>query len=172
MASLMEELINILEVENGEYEKLYSLSMKKAPVIISADLETLSRITDDEQEIVNRINALDKKREEGMKDIANVINKDVNSLKLTDLIAMLKSRPAEQQRLAAVYDKLTDTLSQMRRINEQNRELIESSLEMVQFDLNVLQAYKAAPETANYTNNAYSAGAYMGENKGGFDAKQ
>ncbi|MBQ0027893.1 MAG: flagellar protein FlgN [Lachnospiraceae bacterium] len=168
----MEELINILDVENGEYEKLLSLSMKKTPVIISADLETLSRITDDEQEIVNRINALDKKRDEGMKDIANVINKDVNSLKLTDLIEMLKSRPAEQQKLAEVYDKLTDTLSQMKRINEQNKELIESSLEMVQFDLNVLQAYKAAPETANYTNNAYSAGAYMGDNKGGFDAKQ
>ncbi len=168
----MEDLISILESENEAYGRLLALSMAKTPVIISADLDALSRITDDEQEIVNQINALDRKRAVGMKDIATVINKDVNTLKLTDLIDILKSRPTEQKRLAAVYDKLVDTLGQMRRVNEQNRELIQNSLEMVQFDMNVLQAYKAAPETANYTGNAYSAGTYMGSNRGGFDAKQ
>jgi flagellar biosynthesis/type III secretory pathway chaperone len=146
--------------------------MDKTPVIISADLESLNRITDDEQEIVNRINALDRKRQENMKDIANVINKDVDSLKVVDLIDILKARPAEQNRLADVYDRLRDTLAQMKRVNEQNKQLIESSLEMVQFDMNVLQAYKAAPETANYTSNAYSAGTYMGVEKGAFDRKQ
>lgn len=172
MASLMEDLISILEQEDSLYEDLLKLSMSKTPVLISGDLEALSRITEDEQEIVNKVNALDKKREEGMKDIANVLGKDVKTLKLTDLIEILRSRPAEQNRLAAIYDKLSDTIGQMKRTNEQNRELIESSLEMVQFDMNVLQAYKAAPETANYSRNALNSGAYMGNTKGGFDAKQ
>lgn len=172
MASLMEDLISILEQEDSLYEDLLKLSMSKTPVLISGDLEALSRITEDEQEIVNKVNALDKKREEGMKDIANVLGKDVKTLKLTDLIEILRSRPAEQNRLAAIYDKLSDTIGQMKRTNEQNRELIESSLEMVQFDMNVLQAYKAAPETANYSKNALNSGAYMGNMKGGFDAKQ
>ena len=172
MASLMEDLISILEQEDSVYEDLLKLSMSKTPVLISGDLEALSRITEDEQEIVNKVNALDKKREEGMKDIANVLGKDVKTLKLTDLIDVLRSRPAEQNRLAAIYDKLSDTIGQMKRTNEQNRELIESSLEMVQFDMNVLQAYKAAPETANYSKNALNSGAYMGNTKGGFDAKQ
>ena len=172
MASLMEDLISILEQEDSLYEDLLKLSMSKTPVLISGDLEALSRITEDEQEIVNKVNALDKKREEGMKDIANVLGKDVKTLKLTDLIEVLRSRPAEQNRLAAIYDKLSDTIGQMKRTNEQNRELIESSLEMVQFDMNVLQAYKAAPETANYSKNALNSGAYMGNTKGGFDAKQ
>ena len=165
MASLMEDLISILEQEDSLYEDLLKLSMSKTPVLISGDLEALSRITEDEQEIVNKVNALDKKREEGMKDIANVLGKDVK-------IDVLRSRPAEQNRLAAIYDKLSDTIGQMKRTNEQNRELIESSLEMVQFDMNVLQAYKAAPETANYSKNALNSGAYMGNTKGGFDAKQ
>ena len=172
MASLMEDLISILEQEDSLYEDLLKLSMSKTPVLISGDLEALSRITEDEQEIVNKVNALDKKREEGMKDIANVLGKDVKTLKLTDLIDVLRSRPAEQNRLAAIYDKFSDTIGQMKRTNEQNRELIESSLEMVQFDMNVLQAYKAAPETANYSKNALNSGAYMGNTKGGFDAKQ
>lgn len=168
----MEDLISILEQEDSLYEDLLKLSMSKTPVLISGDLEALSRITEDEQEIVNKVNALDKKREEGMKDIANVLGKDVKTLKLTDLIDVLRSRPAEQNRLAAIYDKLSDTIGQMKRTNEQNKELIESSLEMVQFDMNVLQAYKAAPETANYSKNALNSGAYMGNTKGGFDAKQ
>ncbi len=172
MASLMESLIDNLEQQNEAYKSLLKLSMDKTPVIISADLEALMRITDDEQEFVNRINSLDKKRQENMKDIANVINKDVDSLKVVDLIDILKARPAEQKRLADIYDRLRDTLSQMKRVNEQNKQLIESSLEMVQFDLNVLQAYRAAPETANYTSNAYSAGTYMGVDKGAFDKKQ
>ena len=172
MASLMEDLISILEQEDSLYEDLLKLSMSKTPVLISGDLEALSRITEDEQEIVNKVNALDKKREEGMKDIANVLGKDVKTLKLTDLIDVLRSRPAEQNRLASIYDKLSDTIGQMKRTNEQNKELIESSLEMVQFDMNVLQAYKAAPETANYSKNALNSGAYMGNMKGGFDAKQ
>ena len=172
MASLMESLIDNLEQENEAYNRLLKLSMDKTPVIISANLDELMRITDDEQGIVNQINALDRKRQENMTDIANVINKDVDSLKVVDLIDMLKGRPAEQNRLAEIYDKLRDTLSQMKRVNEQNKQLIESSLEMVQFDITVLQAYKAAPETANYTSDAYSAGTYMGVDKGAFDAKQ
>ncbi len=172
MASLMEALIDNLEQQNEAYKSLLKLSMDKTPVIISADLDSLARITDDEQEIVSRINSLDRKRQESMKDIANVINKDVDSLKVVDLIDLLKARPAEQNRLADIYDRLRDTLVQMKRVNEQNKQLIESSLEMVQFDMNVLQAYKAAPETANYTSNAYSAGTYMGVDKGAFDRKQ
>ena len=120
----MEDLISILEQEDSLYEDLLKLSMSKTPVLISGDLEALSRITEDEQEIVNKVNALDKKREEGMKDIANVLGKDVKTLKLTDLIDVLRSRPAEQNRLAAIYDKLSDTIGQMKRTNEQNKELI------------------------------------------------
>ena len=46
MASLMEVLIDVLEQENQEYEKLLSLSMRKTSVIVSEDLTELTRITD------------------------------------------------------------------------------------------------------------------------------
>ncbi len=171
MASLMEELIITLEKEVEEYNKLLDLSLRKTPVIISADLEALAKITDDEQLALTSLSHVDKKREECMKDIANVVNKDVNTIKLVDLIKMLAARPQEQNRLAAVHDKLSEVVAQVRRSNEQNKQLIESSLEMVQFDLNVIQAMKAAPETNNYSKNAYSTGAVMGTGSGGFDSR-
>lgn len=172
MASLMEDLLNTLEKENEEYERLLALSMKKTPVIVDADLTQLQQITDEEQEIVSRINRLDKVRNDCMKQIAGVINKDVNDLTLGMVVDIFKKRPAEHKKLAEVYDRLKNTVYQMKRTNEQNQELIKSSLELVQFDMNVLQAMKAAPETANYTKNAYSSGDIIGTGAGRFDAKQ
>lgn len=172
MASLMEDLLNTLEQENAEYEQLLALSQKKTPVIISADLQQLQQITDEEQEIVSRINRLDKVRNDCMKQIAGVIHKDVSELTLGMVVDIFKKRPEEHRKLADVYDRLKDTVAQMKRANEQNRQLIQSSLELVQFDMNMLQAIKTAPETANYSRNAYNTGDIMGTAVGRFDAKQ
>lgn len=171
MASLIENLITILEQESSEYEQLLGLSMKKTPVIVAGDLEKLQQITDEEQIVVGRINHLDNKRNEVIKDIANVMNKDVNTLKLVNLIEMLESRPQESKRLAAVHDKLKEVVGNMKRVNEHNRELIANAMELVEFDMNMIQAMKSAPETANYNRGAYSAGNLMGTDRGGFDAK-
>ena len=147
--------------------------MKKTPVIIKGDITSLETITEEEQLVVSKIGNLEKKREEVMADIANVLNKDVTTLKLVHLIDMLKTQPQEQARLAAVNDKLKDTTSQMRRVNEQNKELLENALEMVEFDLNILKGLKTAPETANYNQSAANTGDfYNGRISGGFDAIQ
>lgn len=172
MASLMENLISILETETSEYEILVGLSTKKTPIIIKGDLDALQQITDEEQIVVGRIQRLEKQREEVIGDIANVINKDVTELKLVNLIEMLRDRPEESEKLASVHDKLKDVLGRMVRVNEQNRELLTNAMEMVEFDMNILQSMKAAPETANYTKGAYTSGDIMGVNAGRFDAKQ
>ena len=172
MASLMENLIEVLGQESEEYEGLLALSQKKMRIIAGANLEDLQKITDDEQEVVSRLNRLEKRRIEVAADIADVLNKDVETMKLTNLIEMLSARPAEQAALAAVHDRLKSVVREVQRTNEQNRELLEEALELVNFEMNMLQAYKAAPETANYTRSAYNSGAQMGVDSGGFDAKQ
>ena len=172
MASLMENLIEVLGQESEEYEGLLALSQKKMRIIAGANLEDLQKITDDEQEVVSRLNRLEKRRIEVAADIANVLNKDVETMKLTNLIEMLSARPAEQAALAAVHDRLKSVVREVQRTNEQNRELLEEALELVNFEMNMLQAYKAAPETANYTRSAYNSGAQMGVDSGGFDTKQ
>lgn len=172
MASLMEVLIDVLEQENQEYEKLLSLSMRKTSVIVSEDLTELTRITDEEQIIVGRINRLDHQRNEAVNDIADVLNKDVDKLKIVDLIRMLSARPEEQEKLAIVFDKLRESVRSVKRVNEQNRELIKDALELIQFDMNVLQAMNKAPESANYNRGAYNTGDMIGTSHMTFDAKQ
>ena len=172
MASLMEDLIDVLDKENSEYEDLLELSIKKTPVIVAGNIKELEKITDEEQIVVSRINQYEQRRQSLMKDIANVINKDVKTLKLVNLIQMLEKRPAEQKKLATVHDKLQTTMKSMVDVNDHNRDLIEAAKEMTEFDLSVLQAMKAAPETANYNRGAYSSGSVMGVDHTSFDAKQ
>ena len=168
----MENLIEVLGKECVEYEGLLELSQRKTPVIIKGDLEALQKITEDEQNYASRLANLEKTRSVVYADIANVINKDVNTLKLDYLIAMLESRPAERDALAALHDRLKTAVRGLQRVNEQNRELLTNALEMVEFELNLLQATKSAPETANYNRGAYNTGNTMGVAPGGFDAKQ
>lgn len=171
MASLMEDLIDVLDKENSEYTVLLELSTRKTPIIVSGDLKELEKITDEEQIVVSRINPLEQRRDALMKDIANVINKDVKTLKLLNLIQMLEKRPQEQKKLAEIYDKLRITMGNMVRVNNHNRELIQISKDMVEFDLTMIRAMKMAPETANYNRGAYAAGTVIG-NDTSFDAKQ
>ncbi len=172
MASLMEVLIDVLEQENQEYEKLLSLSMRKTSVIVSEDLAELTKITDEEQVIVSRINHLDNQRYEAVSDIADVLNKDVDKLKIVDLIKMLAGRTEEQEKLAAVFDRLRENVHGVKRANEQNGELIRDALELVQFNMNVLQSMNKAPESANYNRGAYNTGDMIGTSHMTFDAKQ
>ena len=171
MASLIEELIDTLNKENSEYEKLLELSRRKSAVIVSRDIPALEKITDDEQNVMTTIGKLDAKREQVTRDIADVINKDVESLKLSVLIDLLSKQPDEQRRLSVIHDKLKVTVESVRTINESNRQLIEQSLEMVEFDINMLRAMRQAPETNNYGRSAMSVGETLGSVRG-FDAKQ
>ena len=109
MASLMENLIDVLDRESTEYEALLQLSQRKTPIIAGGDLAELQKITDEEQELVSRIHNLDKQRAGVTADIADVLNRDVNDLKLPNLITMLSARPAEQQALADSHDRLITT---------------------------------------------------------------
>ena len=168
----METLIEVLEKENLEYKNLLELSMKKTPAIVSDDVKALAQITDEEQIIVSRINHLDNQRNEAVNDIANVLNKDVTKLKIADLIKMLAARPQEQAKLASVFDELRRNVHAVKRVNEQNRELIESALEMVQFNMQIIQSMNKAPETANYNRGACNTGDMIGTVNKAFDAKQ
>ncbi|MBR1702230.1 MAG: flagellar protein FlgN [Lachnospiraceae bacterium] len=167
----MENLIDILGRESTEYEGLLEISQRKTPVIVSGNLEDLQKITDEEQNVVNKLNVLERERVQVTKDIATVLNRDVNKLTLTNLIGLLQARPAEQGALAELHDRLHRTVHELQRVNEQNGSLLKDALEMVEFEINMLQASRLAPETANYNRGAYSAGSTMGVTRG-FDAKQ
>jgi flagellar biosynthesis/type III secretory pathway chaperone len=172
MASLIDELIDTLNREDEEYNRLIALSREKTPIIVKGDLEGLAAVTDKEQAVVSVIQKLEKDRMSSMKDIAEVTNRSEEELKLTDLIELMKGRPEEQKKLREVHDRLQQTMKTMTSVNEQNKTLLQNSLDMVQFEMQLLQSMRQAPETADYGKDAYSTGTIMGSGTKRFDAKQ
>ena len=168
----MENLIDVLDSENREYEKLIALAESKTPVMVGGNIEDLGKITEDEQEIVGTIQNLEKKRCKVLADVANVVNRDVETLKLIDLIQILERKPDQQQLLVEVHGRLKQTISKLKEINDKNQLLLNDAIEMVEFNLNMIRAMKTAPQTANYNKKAYSNGNVLGIFHGGFDAKQ
>ncbi|EOS25828.1 MAG: flagellar protein FlgN [Lachnospiraceae bacterium] len=172
MASLLENLIDVLDRENAAYERVAVLAESKTSAIVAGDIENLGKIMEEEQEIVGKIQGMEKQRDKFLADIANVVNRDVETLKLIDLIQMLESMPDQQQKLKDVQKRLRETIDKLRETNGKNQLLLAERLDMVDFNLNMIRAVKSAPQTANYSKNAYTNGQSLGIFHGGFDAKQ
>lgn len=170
MASLIETLIDVLDKENTEYEGLLSLSENKTSAIVRGDVEALQEILIEEQRYIDNISKLDKKREENVKDICNVLNLSEKGMKIDLIIEMLSKRPKEQSALQDVHLKLKRTLDQLMKINENNKVLLKESMDMIEFELNLAKNSVVAPQTGNYSKGAYEEVNTAGG--GSFDAKQ
>ena len=168
----MENLIDVLDSENTEYDRLVTLAESKTSAIVAGDIENLGKIMEEEQEIVGRIQGMEKKRDKFLADIANVVNRDVETLKLIDLIQMLDKMPDQREKLEGIQKRLRATIDKLREVNDRNQMLLAERLDMVGFNLNMIRAMKSAPQTANYSRDAYTNGQSLGIFHGGFDAKQ
>ncbi len=116
----MENLIDTLEQESVLYEELLVLSQKKTQIIVSGDIEALTKITDEEQLVVDKIGTLENKRETVTKDIADVLNRDLESMKLTNLIELLAKQPKEQKKLSDGMKKANEDLEKQKRETAKN----------------------------------------------------
>lgn len=170
MASLIEELIITLNQENEIYESLIPINEKKTKIIINNDLEALQEITKTEQEMVQKITALEAKRQEVIINIGTVINRDPGTLTLKNLVRLLEKQPGEQEQLSIIHDKLQKSVHRLTEINHQNQSLIEQSLEMIEFNMNFIQSTRMSPGN-NYNKDA-SGIDMQGEQTRMFDTKQ
>ena len=171
MASLMEELITVLKRERDIYKSLIPVSERKTAVLIREDLRELQKVTDEEQKLLDEAYAADKKREKIIADIGVVLNRDPADLDLTTLAKLMARQPEEKKRLSELHDSLKLVMNDLVTVNNRNKELIENSLEMIEFNMNFIQSTRMSPGSNNYNRNASSSyGVDMGP--GAFDAKQ
>lgn len=167
----MEELISVLGAEQEIYEKLIPISEKKTLILIKEDLEELKKVTAEEQFLIDKVSFIDRKREEIIKNIGIVLNKDPKELDLNTLSKILAKQPEEKKAIANMHDSLRKTMKRLVEINEKNKSLIENSLEMIEFNMNFIQSTRMSTGGNNYDRNATTS-YNRSINVGGFDAKQ
>ena len=169
MASLIEELIMVLGDEERVYAEIIPVAEKNTRIIVNNDLQSLNSITEEEQELLGKISKLEKKRQEVIRNIGIVMNKKESELNFITIIDLLKDREKEQEELRKLHDRLKRTIDALKLINERNQMLIKQSIEMIDFDINLMQSLRTSPGVGQY--NTSSEVEIQGLNKGMFDAK-
>lgn len=170
MASLIEELISVLEETTGCYESLLIVANNKKEVIIKGDVPSLQTLTDEEQGVAGRLLRLEKKRQQLIEDVCLVTNKDPGIMTISSLIDLLAGQKVEQEHLRHVSQRMMDVIDNVKKVNDINKNLIKESLDYVNFTMNALQSASAMPQ-----GNAYQKKGGLYEHQSGrnfFDAKQ
>lgn len=170
MASLVDELINILEEEEKVYRVLLEYGEEKKRILISNDVPALEKLTIREQEAADNLLAYSNKQIQALNDIASVLGRSDDKMTVSKLIELLNTQPVTQNRLKVAKDNLLSVATEVNKLNKQNEVLISQAMELNQFDITLFKSMRQAPETANYNRSAYNTGALLGSS--GFDAKQ
>ena len=144
MASIIENLITELNDEYALYEQLLQVSMEKTGAIVSNNLDRLSETTEKEQRLADALASVEHRRRETMTNVANILGKRPDDVKVMDVVTFLEGQPE---------------------VNGHNQNLIQDALEMIEYNINLMQNLNRAPETAEYSkemfkgNAAYAGGA-------------
>jgi len=168
LASLVEELVNVLDAEKKIYKTLVGYEERKKDVLIAADVTALEEITTKEQLAGDDLIAYSNQQIQILKDIATVLGRTEGKMTVTRLISLLDTQPKVQMQLTEARDSLLEAAGQMKSLSEQNAVLIRQAIELNEFDMTLFKSLRQAPETANYDKSAYNTGSLLGGS--GFDA--
>ena len=148
MASLVEELVTVLEEEEKIYQTLISYGEKKTDILIRADVPELEKLTCLEQLASDDLVTHSNQQVQLLKDIANVLGRTEEKMTVTRLITLLESQPDVQKKLTEARDRLLAAADRMNHLNDQNVALIKQAIELNEFDLTLFKSLRQAPETA------------------------
>ena len=99
MASLVEELIEVMENEKQGYDEIRAMSNEKREAIVHGDLGSLEKVTAREEDLASDLKNLENKRARILKDMAVVLGKDGQELSVDKLTDLLDGQPQEQERI-------------------------------------------------------------------------
>jgi flagellar biosynthesis/type III secretory pathway chaperone len=170
VASLVDELVNVLRAETRLYYALEECADEKTQILVRADVPALEQLTITEQARSDELLALSNKQVQILNDIKTVLGRKDEKLTVTTLIGYLASQPQVQEKLTIARDDLIAAAKRVQDKNQQNVILLHHAIEMTEFDITLFKSMRQAPETANYDKNAYNTGTILGTS--GFDAKQ
>ena len=99
MASLMEDLLEVLGKEEAEYQKLVAIAEEKRDAVIKGDIKLLDTVTVKEQDAASALLNLSNKRTQVLTDMATVLGKNPEEITITKMIGYLEKQPVEQEKL-------------------------------------------------------------------------
>lgn len=164
MSEFVDKLVMALEKEKDIYDDILELSKKKKRAIIDNEIETLEELVKEEKALAMSLVKLDNIRIKIVNEILK--ENDIQSVEnITELSKFLDEK--SKREILTIKDSLSKVVKKVSDQNTQNKELVEQSLEYINFNMDLLTS-------ANLGSNNYSEKASDDVKKGRknlFDAK-
>ena len=96
MASLMEELLDVLDKEEKQYEELITLAKEKTDAVVQGDVGHLNDVTTREQDAASVLLNLSNKRNRVLTDMATVLGQSPEEMTITKMIGYLNKQPKDR----------------------------------------------------------------------------
>lgn len=151
MAGIVYELIDVLDAQIECYEGLNTLAKYKEQAVVEKNMELLQEVTHTEEQFIGRLSILDKKREVLMKDVSIVTGMNYNDTTITSIAKKLGDKNEASIKLIILRDKIKEELDKLKKQSEFNKELINQSLELVDFMVNAIGGTRGYAHVGNYT---------------------
>ncbi|MEJ6950163.1 flagellar protein FlgN [Natronospora cellulosivora (SeqCode)] len=142
-------LLEVLKEEEKLYSKLLELANEKKEAIVANDIDNLSKLLQDDNEIISLLNQLDQERFELIKSICENKGVEKQDPSFKELIKLIPE--PWQEPLSASRNKLLALIDELHEQNEQNKFLINEAIKLNNASVNMfLKAVE--PENTTYNN--------------------
>jgi flagellar biosynthesis/type III secretory pathway chaperone len=139
MAGMINQLVSVMKEQAERYNELLGLSLEEKDVIVQNDIDNLQKITNLKKIVITQNNRLESKRISLAKDIAEVMGYGEGEIELSKLIELMGAQP-EATELTEVAKQLREIMEKLRAANDENKLLLENSLEFVEYSINVIRS--------------------------------
>ncbi len=171
MATLIDNLVDVLEEQVSLYEELLVLSKEKKKAIINNNIDLLQQITSAEVVITNKTQKLEKDRMESVSDIALVLGKSEKDLTIYKIIELVNT-DEDKAKIKNVADKIKKVIDELKIENDNNHALLKTALDYIDFNLNVIRSAQGEI-TDNYQSNNQKDKGVLGDiSSSSFEARQ
>ncbi len=144
------ELIRVLCVEEELYRELTMMAQKKQEVIIANDIDGLAKCLQNEQELIEKIENVEKERRQFILSLSTSLNISERELSFSKIKDFLDERSKEK--LEKFRTNLLQTLETLNKVNETNKMLIEEAMNINEFTIRTL-TQAASPSSSTYGKN-------------------
>lgn len=147
--AIIQSLINLLQI----HEELIEISKQKTEIIKEGSTEKLQKIVITEYKQVQKLEQAELKRHEAVKKWFIETDNQKKEMTITQMLNVITDE-AEKDRLGEITLQLTKAITELKRQEQLNEELLQQSLQFVQVSLN---AINPTLQQMNYGNNQQTA---------------
>ncbi|ACL70464.1 hypothetical protein Hore_17150 [Halothermothrix orenii H 168] len=143
---LYENFLNLFKKEYELYCQLQDMAERKQEAIVDNNVEKLTEIMHNEQELIDKISDMEEKRRELLAEIAHKQGFEGDKISFQQLFTLFPEE--DKAELKELKEDFLEVLSDLQTTNESNRQLIEDSLKINNFTLQLIR--QAAGKNVTY----------------------